>query len=158
VAKRSKKNRRADDDEVLRLEPQPDREVQREWTGLFVPYIYCAHCKHVYSANELNKYDWDEPLPLPTVDEEGKPEGAQDLALTCRICRKARLLRVVVDFGAVEPYRLGGKRAKELGAEIFLCNCPLCGSPCRVQRSRGLRVDEHWGCGTCDLSLHRAWM
>lgn len=158
MAKRRKK-RQPDESEVVRIEPQPAREIQQEWAGLFVPYIYCAECKHVYSPDELNKFDWAEPLALPEVDEEGQPEGAQDLKMTCRRCRKARLLRVLVDFGKVEPYRVGGKKAAELGIELFLCICPLCGGACQVRRSRDMmRTTEQWYCTTCNLNLQRAWM
>jgi hypothetical protein len=74
VAKRRKRER-AESEDIVRIEPQPDRELQREWTGLFVPYIYCPGCRHVYSPDELNRFDRDEPLPLPALDDEGKPEG-----------------------------------------------------------------------------------
>jgi len=97
-------------------------------------------------------------LPLPALDDEGKPEGALDLKIGCRHCRKSRLVRVLVDFGEVEPYRVGGKRAESLGQQIFLCICPLCGGACQVQRTRGLRMGENWYCGTCSLSLQRRWM
>jgi hypothetical protein len=156
VAKRRKRD--SEPEEVLLIEQQPDRELQSEWTGLLVPYIYCPGCKHVYSPDELNRFDRDEPLPLPALDDEGKPEGALDLKIGCRHCRKSRLVRVLVDFGAVEPYRVGGKRAESLGQQIFLCICPLCGGACQVQRTRGLRMGENWYCGTCSLSLQRRWM
>jgi hypothetical protein len=156
VAKRRKRD--SEPEEVLLIEQQPDRELQSEWMGLLVPYIYCPGCKHVYSPDELNRFDRDEPLPLPALDDEGKPEGALDLKIGCRHCRKSRLVRVLVDFGAVEPYRVGGKRAESLGQQIFLCICPLCGGACQVQRTRGLRMGENWYCGTCSLSLQRRWM
>ena len=156
MTKRRKRDSSSDD--VLLIEPQPDRELQREWTGLLVPYIYCASCKHVYSPDELNRFDRDEPLPLPSLDDEGKPEGALDLKIGCRRCKKSRLVRVLVDFGAVEPYRVGGKRVEGSGQEVFLCICPLCGGACQVQRSRGLRMGENWYCGACTLSLQRRWM
>ncbi len=156
MAKRRKRD--SEPEEVLLIEQQPDRELQSEWTGLLVPYIYCPGCKHVYSPDELNRFDRDEPLPLPALDDEGKPEGALDLKIGCRHCRKSRLVRVLVDFGEVEPYRVGGKRAESLGQQIFLCICPLCGGACQVQRTRGLRMGENWYCGTCSLSLQRRWM
>jgi hypothetical protein len=156
VAKRRKRD--SEPEEVLLIEQQPDRELQSEWTGLLVPYIYCPGCKHVYSPDELNRFDREDPLPLPALDDEGKPEGALDLKIGCRHCRKSRLVRVLVDFGAVEPYRVGGKRAESLGQQIFLCICPLCGGACQVQRTRGLRMGENWYCGTCSLSLQRRWM
>ena len=156
MAKRRKRD--SEPEEVLLIEQQPDRELQSEWTGLLVPYIYCPGCKHVYSPDELNRFDREEPLPLPALDDEGKPEGALDLKIGCRHCRKSRLVRVLVDFGAVEPYRVGGKRAESLGQQIFLCICPLCGGACQVQRTRGLRMGENWYCGTCSLSLQRRWM
>lgn len=156
MAKR-RRNRRSGDEDVVRIEVQPDREIQREWAGLYVPYIYCPHCKHVYSPDELNRFDRDDPLPLPKVDEDGKPEGAQELTIGCRRCRRSRLLRVLVDFGQVEPYRVGGRGA-ERGEQLYFCICPLCGGACQVQRSRGLRTSEYWGCGTCGLNLRRVWM
>ncbi len=156
MAKRRKRD--SEPEEVLLIEQQPDRELQSEWTGLLVPYIYCPGCKHVYSPDELNRFDREEPLPLPALDDDGKPEGALDLKIGCRHCRKSRLVRVLVDFGAVEPYRVGGKRAESLGQQIFLCICPLCGGACQVQRTRGLRMGENWYCGTCSLSLQRRWM
>ena len=157
VAKRRKRGR-ADSDGVVLIEKQPDREIQKEWAGLFVPYIYCPGCKHVYSPDELNRFDRDDPLPLPKLNDEGKPEGAEDLSIGCRRCRGSRLVRVLVDFGAAEPYRVGGKHAEVTGQQIFLCICPLCGGACQVQRTRGLRMGENWYCGTCSLSLQRRWM
>jgi hypothetical protein len=157
VAKR-RKNRRSNDDDVVRIEVQPDREIQREWAGLFVPYIYCPHCKHVYSPDELNRFDKDDPLPMPVVDEDGKPEGAHELKIGCRRCRRARLLRVLVDFGQVEPYRVGGRTTETMGEQAFFCICPLCGGACQVRRSHGLRTTEQWYCGTCELNLRRVWM
>jgi len=156
VAKR-RRNRRSSDEDVVRIEMQPDREIQREWAGLYVPYIYCPHCKHVYAPDELNRFDKDDPLPLPAVDEEGKPEGAQELKIGCRRCRASRLVRVLVDFGEVEPYRVGG-RAADRGEQLYFCICPLCGGACQVHRSYGLRTTEQWYCGTCELSLRRVWM
>ena len=158
MAKR-RKNRRSDDEDVVRIEVQPDREVQREWAGLYVPYIYCPYCKHVYSPDELNRFDRDEPLPLPKVDDEGKPEGAVELKIGCRRCRKSRLVRVLVDFGQVEPYRVAGSRlTSALGEQSFFCVCPLCGGACQVHRSRGASVSEQWYCGSCELNLRRVWM
>ena len=157
VAKRRKKSH-SDEDAVVRIEMQPDREIQREWAGLFVPYIYCPGCKHVYTPDELNRFDRDDPLPLPALDDEGKPEGAVDLPITCRRCRKARLVRVLVDFGAIEPYRVGAKRSEGLGRDIYLCICPLCGGACQVIRTSGMRMGEDWHCGTCGLGLQRRWM
>ena len=157
MAKR-RKNRRQDDEDVIRIEVQPDREIQRQWAGLYVPYIYCPHCKHVYSPDELNRFDRDEPLPLPKLDDEGKPEGAVELAIGCRRCRKARLVRVLVDFGVVEPYRVGAKRAGVTDHEAFFCICPLCGGACHIQRTYDLRTSEYWGCSTCGLNLRRVWM
>jgi hypothetical protein len=159
VAKRRKRERQ-DDAEVVRIEPQPDRELQRQWAGLFVPYIYCPGCKHVYSPDELNRFDRDDPLPLPKLDDEGKPEGAQDLSIGCRRCRRSRLVRVLVDFGAIEPYRVGAPRLRderERELEIYLCICPLCGGACHVRRTRGLRMGEDWHCPICQLSLQRRW-
>lgn len=154
-----RKNRRSNDDDVVRIDVHPDREIQREWKGLYVPYIYCPQCKHVYSPDELNRFDREEPLPLPVVDEDGKPEGAVELKLGCRRCRKSRLVRVLVDFGQVEPYRVGGSRvAAELGELSYFCICPLCGGACQVQRSRDARTTEQWYCGTCGLNLRRVWM
>jgi hypothetical protein len=156
VAKRRKKDR-AESDDVVRIDPQPDRELQLEWAGLFVPYIYCPGCRHVYAPDELNRFDRDEPLPLPALNDEGKPEGAQDLKIGCTRCRKSRLVRVLVDFGAIEPYRIGGRRADSLSQQVYLCICPLCGGACQVRRSTGLRMGEDWYCGTCNLSLQRRW-
>jgi hypothetical protein len=156
VAKRRKKDG-VGEVEVVRIEPQPDRELQQQWAGLFVPYIYCPGCKHVYSPDELNRFDKDDPLPLPALDEEGKPEGAVDLKIGCLRCRRSRLVRVLVDFGAIEPYRVGGERARAVGLELYFCICPLCGGACQVRRSRGLRMGEDWYCNTCQLSLQRRW-
>lgn len=157
MAKR-RKNRRGSDDEVIRIEVQPDREIQREWAGLYVPYIYCPHCKHVYTPDELNRFDRDDPLPLPAVDEDGKPEGAVELKIGCRHCRKARLVRVLVDFGQVEPYKVGGRLAESLGDQRFFAICPLCGGACTIHRSRNVRTTEQWYCNTCELNLRRVWM
>jgi hypothetical protein len=157
VAKR-RRNRRSGDEDVVRIEVQPDREIQREWAGLYVPYIYCPHCKHVYSPDELNRFDRDDPLPLPTVDEDGKPEGAHELKIGCRRCRRSRLVRVLVDFAQVEPYRVGGRSGADRGDQLYFCICPLCGGACQVHRSRGLRTTEQWYCGTCELNLRRVWM
>lgn len=154
-----RKNRRENDSDVVRIEVQPDKDLQREWAGLYVPYIFCPRCKHVYSPDELNRFDKDEPLPLPVVDEEGRPEGALELPLGCRRCRKARLLRVLVDFGQVEPYRVGsGRGSGSRGDQAFFCICPLCGGACQVHRSYGMRTVEQWYCGTCELNLRRVWM
>ncbi len=156
MAKRRKRDR-SEGDDVVRIERQPDTELQKEWVGLFVPYIYCPGCKHVYSPDELNRFDRDEPLPLPALNEDGKPEGAHDLKIGCKRCRRSRLVRVLVDFGAIEPYRIGGKRSEAATQEIFLCTCPLCGGLCQVRRSRGLRMGEDWYCQICQLSLQRRW-
>jgi hypothetical protein len=158
VAKRRKRIWRNDDpEEVVRLEPQPDLELQRQWQGLFVPYIYCPGCRHTYSPDELNRFDRDDPLPLPALNDEGKPDGAQDLEIACTRCRRARLVRVLVDFGAVEPYRIGIRAASDMGDTHYLCTCPLCGGLCQVRRSAGLRAGEDWYCQVCHMSLQRRW-
>jgi hypothetical protein len=157
VAKRRNKKRQTEDEEVVRIERQPDRELQQQWAGLFVPYIFCPGCKHVYSPDELNRFDRDDPLPLPALNDDGKPEGAQDLTIGCRRCRRSRLVRVMVDFGAIEPYRIGGKRGEGAQQEHYLCTCPLCGGLCQVRRSSGMRMGEDWYCQTCELSLQRRW-
>jgi hypothetical protein len=158
VAKR-RKNRRSSDDDVVRIELQPDRELQRQWAGLYVPYIYCPHCKHVYSPDELNRFDRDDPLPLPVVDDDGVPEGARELPIGCTRCSKARLVRVLVDFSQVEPYRIGASRLGiSQDEQTYFCVCPLCGGACQIQRTGGIRTTEQWYCGTCDLNLRRVWM
>jgi hypothetical protein len=156
VAKRRKKQWPADE-EVVRIERLPDRELQRGWAGLFVPYIYCPGCKHVYSPDELNRFDRDDPLPVPVLNDDGKPEGAQELSIGCRRCRRSRLVRILVDFGTIEPYRIGARQTDGFGQENYLCTCPLCGGLCQIRRSRGLRMGEDWYCQICELSLQRRW-
>jgi len=158
VAKRRKNRRPSDDDDVVRLEIKPDREMQQQWAGLFVPYVYCPHCKHVYTPDDFTPNDYDEPLPVPRLDEDGKPEGAQELNIPCRRCRRSKLVRVLVDFGQVEPFRIGGKQAEALGQLSYFCVCPLCGGACQVRRSNGMNGSEFWGCSTCGLNLRRVWM
>ena len=157
MANKRRKNGRSRGEDGVRIERLPDRELQKEWEGLFVPYIYCPGCRHTYSPDELNRFDHDDPLPLPALNDEGKPEGAQDLAIRCNHCRQSRLVRVLVDFGTVEPYRVGDCRADDESQEYYLCTCPLCGSLCQVRRNHGLRMGEDWYCQSCELSLQRRW-
>lgn len=156
MAKRRKRNW-AGEEEVVRIERQPDLELQQQWLGLFVPYIYCPGCRHVYSPDELNRFDRDDPLPLPALNDDGKPEGAQDLAIACLRCRKSRLVRVLVDFSIIEPYRIGPNRGDASSQEHYLCTCPLCGGLCQIRRSSGLRMAEDWYCQVCQMSLQRRW-
>ena len=80
------------------------------------------------------------------------------MKIGCKHCRASRLVRVLVDFGQVEPYRVGGRTAVDRGEQLYFCICPLCGGACQIHRSRGLRTTEQWYCGTCELNLRRVWM